>query len=55
MPLEIELPEGATVGTLLEHLRATLLRRAPKEALSGIAVGVNAEYAQAAQHSARRR
>ncbi len=46
---QIELPEGATVGTLLQHLRATLLRRAPKDALSGIAVGVNAEFAQAAQ------
>jgi molybdopterin synthase catalytic subunit len=45
---EAELPEGATVGSLLELLRARLPERAPKEALSGIAVGVNAEYAQAA-------
>ncbi len=44
---EIALPEGATVGSLLEQLRARLPERAPKEALSGIAVGVNAEYAQA--------
>ncbi len=46
--VEAELPERATVGSLLEHLRARLPERAPKEALSGIAVGVNAEYAQAA-------
>ena len=46
---EVELPEGATVESLLEHLRARLPERAPKEALSGIAVGVNAEYARAAQ------
>ncbi len=45
---EIELPEGSTVGSLLEHLRARLPDRAPKQALRGIAVGVNAEYAQAA-------
>ena len=45
---EVELPVAATVGLLLEHLRASLPERAPKEALSGIAVGVNAEYAQAA-------
>ena len=45
---EAELPEDATVGSLLEHLRARLPDRAPKDALSGIAVGVNAEYAQAA-------
>jgi molybdopterin synthase catalytic subunit len=45
---EVELPEAATVGSLLEHLRTRLPERAPKEALSGIAVGVNAEYAQAA-------
>jgi molybdopterin synthase catalytic subunit len=46
--VEAELPEGATVGWLLEHLRAMLPERAPKEALSAIAVGVNAEFAQAA-------
>ncbi len=44
---ELELPVGATVGSLLENLRARLPERAPKETLSGIAVGVNAEYAQA--------
>jgi molybdopterin synthase catalytic subunit len=45
----VELPEGATVGSLLEQLRAGLPERAPKDAFHGIAVGVNAEYAQAAQ------
>ncbi len=45
---DVELPQGATVGGLLDHLRAGLPERAPKEALRGIAVGVNAEYAQAA-------
>jgi MoaE-MoaD fusion protein len=45
----VELPEGATVGTLLERLCAGLPENAPAEALRGIAVGVNAEYAQAAQ------
>jgi molybdopterin synthase catalytic subunit len=45
----VELPEGATVGALLEQLRARLPERAPKDAFQGIAVGVNAEYAQAAQ------
>jgi molybdopterin synthase catalytic subunit/molybdopterin converting factor small subunit len=45
----VELPEGATVGGLLEQLRAGLLASAPKDAFHGIAVGVNAEYAQAAQ------
>jgi molybdopterin synthase catalytic subunit/molybdopterin converting factor small subunit len=43
----VELPEGATVGTLLELLRTQLPENAPKEAFRGIAVGVNAEYAQA--------
>ncbi len=46
---EVELPEGATVASLLQHLRARLPERAPKQALSGIAVGVNAEYAKAAR------
>jgi molybdopterin synthase catalytic subunit len=46
---EVELPMAATVGMLLERLRAQLPEHAPKEALSGIAVGVNAEYAQATQ------
>jgi molybdopterin synthase catalytic subunit len=45
----VELPEGATVGALLEQLRAGLPERAPQDAFHGIAVGVNAEYAQAAQ------
>lgn len=45
----VELPEGATVGALLELLHARLPEQAPKEAFRGIAVGVNAEYAQAAQ------
>jgi MoaE-MoaD fusion protein len=45
----VELPDGATVGALLEQLRARLPERAPKDAFHGIAVGVNAEYAQAAQ------
>ncbi|HTX76609.1 MAG TPA: MoaD/ThiS family protein, partial [Terracidiphilus sp.] len=45
---EVELPEGATVGSLLEHLRMAFPERAPKEVFRGIAVGVNAEYAQAA-------
>jgi molybdopterin synthase catalytic subunit len=45
----VELPEGATVGTLLVRLRAKLPENAPAEALRSIAVGVNAEYAQAAQ------
>ncbi len=45
----VELPEGATVGTLLDLLRARLPENAPAEVLRGIAVGVNAEYAQAAQ------
>jgi MoaE-MoaD fusion protein len=45
----VEVPEGATVGSLLEHLRARLQENAPEEALQGIAVSVNAEYAQAGQ------
>jgi len=45
----LELPEGATVAALLELLRAGLPEHAPKDAFNGIAVGVNAEYAQAAQ------
>lgn len=45
----VELPQGATVGTLLERLRAELPERAPREAFRGIAVGVNAEYAQASR------
>ncbi|HEY1679240.1 MAG TPA: MoaD/ThiS family protein [Candidatus Sulfotelmatobacter sp.] len=45
---EIDLPDGATVGALLDRLRAMLPAHAPKDAFRGIAVGVNAEYAQAA-------
>lgn len=45
----VELPDSATVGTLLERLRARLPERAPKEAFRGIAVSVNAEYAQSSQ------
>jgi molybdopterin synthase catalytic subunit len=45
----VELPEGATVGTLLELLRARLPENAPEEAFRGIAVSVNAEYAQGSQ------
>ena len=45
----VELPEGATVATLLELLRARLPENAPEEAFRGIAVSVNAEYAQAGQ------
>ncbi|MGB8259466.1 MAG: molybdenum cofactor biosynthesis protein MoaE [Terracidiphilus sp.] len=42
-PRAAELPEGATVGELLDRLAA----ESPRLALKGIAVGVNAEYAQA--------
>jgi len=44
----VELPDGATVAELLEQMRARLLERAPVNSLRGIAVSVNAEYAQAA-------
>ena len=45
----VELPEGATVAMLLERLRETFPARAaqPEQILRGIAVSVNAEYAQA--------
>ena len=43
----VELPEGATVGMLLERLRGRLPAQAPEQLLSGIAVSVNAEYARA--------
>jgi molybdopterin converting factor small subunit len=46
--MTLELPEGASVAALLEHLRATLPDGAAAGILSSIAVGVNAEYAQAA-------
>ena len=45
----VELPDGASVAELLESLRNQLPNRAPAECLRGIAVSVNAEYAQAAQ------
>ena len=48
----VELPEGATVADLLERLRARLPDRAPQKRLRGIAVSVNAEYAQASADSA---
>jgi molybdopterin synthase catalytic subunit len=44
----VELPEGATVGTLLEQLQVRLPERTPRDVFRGIAVGVNAEFAQAA-------
>jgi molybdopterin synthase catalytic subunit len=44
----VELPDGASVAELLEHLRAKLPARVPANSLRGIAVSVNAEYAQAA-------
>ncbi len=45
----VELPEGATAAMLLERLRTTLPERAPTQGLRGIALSVNAEYAQATQ------
>ncbi len=42
----VELPGGATVADLLNRLRATLPAGAPEAALRGIAVSVNAEYAE---------
>jgi len=44
----VDLPEGATVGMLLEQVRATLQERTQGDCLRGIAVSVNTEYAQAA-------
>ncbi len=44
-PAPVELPAGATVGDLLERLRA----RGPAVELRGVAVSVNAEYATAGQ------
>ena len=43
----VELPDGATVAALMERLRTTLPAGAPEQMLRGIAVSVNAEYAQA--------
>ncbi len=45
----LDLPEGATVATLIDHLRAASPSAAAAEMLSSIAVSVNAEYAQAAR------
>jgi molybdopterin synthase catalytic subunit/molybdopterin converting factor small subunit len=44
----IELPDGASVAELLERLRSSLPARTPALSLQGIAVSVNAEYAQTA-------
>jgi MoaE-MoaD fusion protein len=44
----IELPDGVSVGDLLERLRSELPAHTPSLSLRGIAVSVNAEYAQAA-------
>lgn len=44
----VELPEAASVGLLLERLAATCRDGAPGQLLRGIAVSVNAEYAEAA-------
>ncbi len=43
----MELPDGASVGVLLERLRPTMPSGAAAEMLGSIAVSVNAEYAQA--------
>lgn len=45
-PGSFELPEGATVAHLLEHLAQEKSLRVPERAWRGIAVSVNAEYAQ---------
>ncbi len=44
----MELPDGASVGVLLERLRTTMPAGTATEILGSIAVSVNAEYAQAA-------
>ena len=46
---QVELPEGASVGALLERLSDIVRAGAPHQLLRGIAVGVNAEYADAAK------
>jgi len=46
--VQVELPDGASVGALLERLSETVRAGAPQQLLRGIAVGVNAEYAEAA-------
>lgn len=43
----MELPDGASVGVLLERLRPRMPAGAAAEMLGSIAVSVNAEYAQA--------
>jgi MoaE-MoaD fusion protein len=45
---ELELPEGASVAELLERLRASFSAQKQVPSLHGIAVSVNAEYAQGA-------
>jgi molybdopterin synthase catalytic subunit len=44
----VEVPDGASVGQLLERLHARLPANAPDNSLHSIAVSVNAEYARAA-------
>ena len=44
----VELPDGTSVAELLERLRISLPSCSPALSLQGIAVSVNAEYAQAA-------
>ena len=44
---EVQLPVGTTVAELLNHLRERLPADAESRSLRGIAVGVNAEYAEA--------
>jgi MoaE-MoaD fusion protein len=46
-PASIDLREGASVGDLLDFLSGGLSPRLPETALRGIAVSVNADYAQA--------
>jgi MoaE-MoaD fusion protein len=45
----VELPDGASVAELLERMRMGLSARSPAPSLQGIAVSVNAEYAQASR------
>jgi molybdopterin synthase catalytic subunit len=47
--IPVELPEGATVATLLDRLREGWLSAPNGAALRGIAVSVNAEYAAGTQ------
>jgi MoaE-MoaD fusion protein len=46
-PSDLDLPAGSTVADLLDCLRSRLPAHAPLASLQGIAVSVNAEYAQA--------